>query len=309
MTTALSLVCLVGATGTGKTAAALGLARALGGGVVNFDSRQVYAGLEVVTAQPTAEERRVCPHALYGHVPVSESVRAGAFAQDVLAAARAMQARGMVPILVGGSGLYLKSLLEGLAPIPDIDPGIRGRVVDECRAFGAPALYARLRAIDPEYAAKIHPNDPQRICRALEVFMATGETLSQWHARTTRPTGLRALKIGLATDLDTLAPRLAQRIDLMLDLGAMDEVARVHAAHPNRSAPGFSGIGCPELLSVLLDGVCLDEAKTVWLRNTRAYAKRQLTWFRKDADIAWFAPGEVDGMIARARVFLDQPGE
>lgn len=304
MTRPLSLVCVVGATGTGKTAAALGLARALGGGVVNFDSRQVYTGLEVVTAQPSAEERRVCPHELYGYLAVSEPVRAGAFAQEILRAARSFQSQGLLPILVGGTGLYLKSVVDGLAPIPDIDPAVRARVVESCRQVGSPALYAKLRGIDPDYAAKIHPNDPQRICRALEVFEATGRTVTSWHAETAPLANLRVLKVGVAVDLDNLTPRLVRRIDAMLEQGAMDEVERAYALCSDRTAPGFSGIGCPELLSVLVDGASLAEAKLLWARNTRAYAKRQLTWFRKDADITWFAPQDMAGMIAAAATFL-----
>jgi len=303
--TALSLVCLVGATGTGKTAAALGLARAFAGGVVNFDSRQVYAGLEIVTAQPSPEERAVCPHALYGYLPVDTPVRAGSFAEEILAQARSYRDQGLLPILVGGTGLYLKSLVDGLAPIPDIDPAIRAAVAEECRTVGSPALHARLRGVDPDYAGKIHPNDPQRICRALEVFQATGHTLTWWHAQTRRPQGLRVLKIGLEAELAALTPRLGRRIELMLEAGALEEVRTAYGLCPDRTAPGFSGIGCPELLSVLLDGLDLEQARQDWLRNTRAYAKRQLTWFNKDADIRWHRPDDVDGMVRSVRAFLE----
>lgn len=304
--TELDLVCLVGATGTGKTAAALALAGALGGGVINFDSRQVYAGLAVVTAQPTPEERAVCPHALYGYLPVGEPVRAGSFAGEILAQAREYRERGLVPILVGGTGLYLKSLVDGLAPIPDIDPAVREAVVQECDLQGSQILHARLRDVDPDYAARIHPNDPQRICRALEVFRATGRTLTWWHGQTRRPSGLRALKIGLRTDLVSLTPRLDRRIGLMLEAGALAEVRQAYAACPRRDAPGFSGIGCPELLAVILDNLGMDEARQEWLRNTRAYAKRQLTWFNRDDGIAWHDPQDVAGMIALARAFLEK---
>ena len=302
----LSLVCLVGATGTGKTAAALALATALGGGVINFDSRQVYAGLPVVTAQPSPEERAVCPHELYGYLPVDVPVRAGAFAGEILARARAMREQGLVPILVGGTGLYLKSLIDGLAPIPDIDPAVREAVARECAAVGSQVLHVRLRKVDPAYAARIHPNDPQRICRALEVFEATGRPLTWWHAQTSRPKGLRALKIGLRADLAALTPRLDRRIGLMLEAGAVEEVRLAYEACPDRGAPGFSGIGCPEILSVLLDGLDMAEARVDWLRSTRAYAKRQLTWFNKDADIAWHDPQDAAGMVARAAAFLDE---
>ena len=301
----LSLVCLVGATGTGKTAAALALATALGGGVINFDSRQVYAGLPIVTAQPSPEERAVCPHELYGYLPVDEPVRAGAFAGEILARARAFRERGLVPILVGGTGLYLKSLIDGLAPIPDIDPAVREAVTRECASVGSQVLHARLRQVDPDYAARIHPNDPQRICRALEVFEATGRPLTWWHAQTSRPQGLRALKIGLRTDLASLTPRLERRIGLMLEAGALEEVRLAYEGCPDRNAPGFSGIGCPELLAVLLDGLDMAAARIDWLRSTRAYAKRQLTWFNKDADIAWHDPLDAAGMVGRAAAFLE----
>ncbi len=303
--TDLTLVCLVGATGTGKTAASLALAEALGGAVVNFDSRQVYAGLAVVTAQPTAAERAVCPHALYGYLPVDTPVKAGSFAAEILATAREFSARGLQPILVGGTGLYLKSLVDGLAPIPDIDPAVREAVVRECRELGSQVLHARLRQVDPDYAAKIHPNDPQRVCRALEVFAATGQTLTWWHERTRRPEGLRVLKIGLRADLAALTPRLDRRIGLMLAAGALEEVRLAYESCPDRGAPGFSGIGCPELLSVLLDGADPEEARREWLRSTRAYAKRQLTWFQKDEDIVWRDPDDLAGIVAAARAFLE----
>lgn len=304
MSISIPLVCVVGATGTGKTAAALALARAVHGAVVNFDSRQVYAGLGIVTAQPTADEQSVCPHALYGHLPLVQSLRAGAFATDILDAARRFWAQGMVPILVGGTGLYLKSLIDGLAPIPDVDPAIRTEVAAQCWEQGSAVLHARLQSIDPEYAAKIHPNDSQRVCRALEVYTGTGRTLTAWHTQTVRPEGLRALKVGVAAELGSLTPRLNERIQHMLRLGALDEVAQAYDVCPERGAPGFSGIGCPELLSVLLDDVPLTEALMQWQRSTRAYAKRQLTWFRKDQDIVWFDGANDAGMVTLARDFL-----
>lgn len=300
----ISLVCLVGATGTGKTDAALALAEAVGGGVVNFDSRQVYAGLPVVTAQPSPGEQSRCPHLLYGYLPVATPVRAGAFSAELLGAARSLKSRGLTPILVGGTGLYLRALLDGLAPIPDIDPAIRDAVSRECAALGSAALHARLAGLDPDYAARIHPNDPQRICRALEVCAGTGKNMTWWHGQTQAPPDLRVLKLGLRAELDPLTPRLARRIDLMLERGAREEVAAAYASCPDRNAPGFSGIGCPELLSVLLDGADMEDAKLRWLRNTRAYAKRQLTWFRADKRIVWCEPSDTKTMTAHVRTFL-----
>lgn len=304
MSRTLPLVCLVGATGTGKTAIALTLAKAFGGGVVNFDSRQVYAGLGIVTAQPTSEEQSQCPHALYGYLPLDQPIRAGAFSEEILTAARQFYNQDLLPILVGGTGLYLKSLVDGLAPIPDIDPDIRTAIMNQCQELGSPILHARLASIDPKYAIRIHPNDQQRICRALEVHEATGQTLSWWHAQAVPVANLRVLQIGLNAELKTLTPCLAQRITAMLDLGALLEVERAYASCPFRTAPGFSGIGCPELLAVLLDGLDLTEARKAWLGNTRAYAKRQLTWFRKDHRIFWHDPADVIGIIARVKDFV-----
>lgn len=304
MSQPLRMVCLVGATGTGKTAAALAIARASNGAVVNFDSRQVYAGLPIVTAQPTAEEQAVCPHALYGYLDVRVPVRAGEFSTEILNAAHAVAAQGKLPILVGGTGLYLKSLIHGLAPIPDIAPEIRAGILEECAQVGSPVLHARLVLIDPDYAAKIHPNDPQRTCRALEVYAGTGRTLTSWHRETVRSEEIEVVQIGLATDLDTLTPRLSRRIDAMLVQGALAEVRDTYASCPDRKAPGFSGIGCPELLGVLLDGMPLEEAVSLWVRNTRAYAKRQLTWFKKDADISWHQPDDLDGIVAAVCAFV-----
>jgi len=308
------VICLVGPTGAGKTAAALHLARTFRGGVVNADSRQVYRDFPIITAQPSPEERAVCPHLLYGFLPGTEKISAGVWTDKATQAIDELcrdELRGgesgrggLLPLLVGGTGLYLKTLLDGIADIPRVDPAIGARLERECDALGAPALHARLAVIDPDYAARIHPNDRQRAVRALEVHEGTGRTLSWWHARPVPPPRYAALRIGMDMSLDELTPRLDHRIDLMLAAGALDEARAARAVCDDPAAPGWSGIGCAELYRHLTGELTMAEARLLWLRNTRAYAKRQLTWFRADRRIHWIRPDDLDAMTSLAAAFL-----
>ncbi|EGJ51293.1 tRNA (adenosine(37)-N6)-dimethylallyltransferase MiaA [Desulfocurvibacter africanus] len=301
------VLCILGPTGAGKTDASVALAEGLHGGVVNFDSRQVYRYLPIVTAQPSHVERRAVPHLLYGFLDPCESISAGAFiamAEDSMAELRE---KGLLPILVGGTGMYLDGLLLGLAEIPPVPAEIRQSVQAECDSQGTARLHERLTAVDPRYAAKIHINDRQRITRALEVHVATGRTFSEWHdLQQTQAASPRydALKIGVVLDMTDLETRLALRIERMLEAGALEEMRRAYALCPDEHASGFTGIGCRELLDVILGRTSLEEAKRIWLKHTRAYAKRQLTWFRRDAGIHWFAPADYPAMLGLAQRWL-----
>lgn len=293
------VLCILGPTGAGKTEAAVVLAQSLGGGVINFDSRQVYRGVPIVTAQPAEEEQGGVPHLLYGFLDPCESMSAGAFIAMAEEAMAGLRPQGLLPILVGGTGLYLDSLLHGLAEIPTVPSEVREAVQTECDRLGAARLHARLAEVDPAYAARIHPNDRQRITRALEVHAATGRTFSEWHrlqqSRSASPR-YDALKIGVALEMAELEPRLSLRIEGMLAAGALEEMRLAYARCPDERAPGFTGIGCRELLDFILGRTGLEEAKSSWLKRTRAYAKRQMTWFRADPDIHWFGPGEFEAM-------------
>ena len=299
------MLCLAGPTGTGKTGAALAVARDIPAVVVNFDSRQVYADFPIVTAQPSVEERAVCPHRLYGFLPTDQAITAAAFADMARAEVRRAAAKGLLPILVGGTGLYLKAILQGLAPIPPIPAGIRQAVLARLKAEGAPALHAELSRLDPDYAARIHPNDSQRNARALEVFQATGKTLTWWHAEGSEAAPFEPLLLGLGADLEALTPVLAARVGAMLDAGALDEVRAALERCPDPEAPGFSGIGCAELVAHLRGESTLDEAVARWIRNTRAYAKRQFTWFKAVPGLRWLAPGDGAGALAATKAWLD----
>jgi len=294
-------LCLVGPTGTAKSRVAVKLAERLRGEIINCDSRQVYRDFPVITAQPDQELTRRCPHWLYGFLETHEPCNAGFFAEQALAAIQEVRSRGRWPILVGGTGLYLRSVLQGLAPIPEVSEDVRAEVLRQCREQGPEALHRELSEVDPESAAAIQPRDAQRLTRALEVLRETGQPLSWWQKqeRTDRPR-LRALKLGFWIELEALIPRLSDRIERMLTRGALEEVREAWRRCPDESAPGWSGIGCLELLSFLRGRTTLEQAKEQWLRKTRAYAKRQMTWFRKEEGLLWLQPGEADRAVEYA---------
>ena len=309
MNAAPGILCIVGPTGSGKTAASLYLAALLEkagcpAAVINADSRQVYRDFPVITAQPSAEERRVCPHKLYGWLETTGKISAGQWADTAVAAIRETLAEGRIPMLVGGTGFYLRALLDGIAAIPPVAPAITARLSRECETLGAPALHARLAAVDPDYAARIHPNDSQRNVRALEVWEATGKTFSWWHRQTTPPAPWPVLRLGIGLPLPELSPFLKKRIDIMIEQGALDEARRALDICPDASAPGWSGIGCAETAAFLQGKISLPQCLELWMKNTRAYAKRQWTWFRADKRIQWFRPGEHRKLEAPVREFL-----
>ncbi|WP_165175208.1 tRNA (adenosine(37)-N6)-dimethylallyltransferase MiaA [Desulfovibrio sp. ZJ369] len=295
------VICLAGPTGAGKTAAALLLAEALDGEVINADSRQVYADFPLITAQPSPEERARCGHHLYGFLPATQKISAGQWAEQAAARARQLLARGRTPLLVGGTGLYFQTLLRGIAQIPPVDPAIAARLQARLEAEGAPALHGELAAADPAYAARIHPHDRQRIGRALEVLEGTGRPFSWWHANAMSPPLCRGPLLVLNADLAWLEPRLARRLDLMLAAGALDEARQALSRCDDPAAPGWSGIGAAEALAHLQGRISLEQCRSLWLRNTRAYAKRQLTWFRARAEAIFLPPDDPAAVLAQAR--------
>ncbi|TVM34537.1 tRNA (adenosine(37)-N6)-dimethylallyltransferase MiaA [Oceanidesulfovibrio marinus] len=302
---AMPVICLLGVTGAGKTAASLALAEALPGSVVNLDSRQVYREFPVITAQPSPEERAVAPHYLYGFLPCTERISAGVFAERAHEACAEVRASGRYPLLVGGAGLYLRAFLEGLAPIPPVDEAVRESLEQALDRSGLAPLRKRLEEADPEYAAAIHPNDTQRTLRALEVYDSTGKPLSWWHAQPTPTPQVRPLKLFLEVEQKALHRRLDERISQMLEAGAVDEARKAMDSCPDPDAPGWSGIGCAELHAYLSGGCPLPEARALWLRNTKAYAKRQMTWFRKESDMMAVPAQDVNRIVALASRFLE----
>lgn len=287
MSDQLPVICLAGPTGSGKTALALQLAHSLHAEIINADSRQVYRDFPIITAQPLPEERAACPHHLYGFLDSREKISAGQWLVRAVEKIQELRGRGVRALLVGGTGLYFRALLEGMAEIPPVDPALTQALTRECARLGPAALYRRLQTCDPAYAAKIHPNDRQRIVRALEVCQSTGKAFSWWHQHSHTPAPCTGPLLGLHMTLEDLTPRLCRRIDAMLEAGALEE-ARTALRHcPDPHAPAWSGIGCAELFRYLRGELSLEAAKQLWAHNTRAYAKRQLTWFRAVPHIHW----------------------
>ncbi len=302
----MNVLCLVGPTGTGKSRLGLHIAERFRGAIINADSRQVYRDFPIITARPSPADEARCPHHLYGFLATEEKMSAGSWAGAALECIRTLHGEGRLPVLVGGTGLYLRALLDGIVDIPPVPGHVSARLLRECGEQGPEALHATLQRLDPVYAARIHPRDRQRIVRALEVHAATGKTFTWWHEHTPPPPPFRVLRLGLRLALDALTPLLEQRIRLMLEAGALDEAERALKGCPDPGAPGWSGIGCAELHAVLQGRLSLDEARTLWLKNTRAYAKRQLTWFRADPRIRWFTPDEMPEAIRCVEVWLQE---
>lgn len=297
-------ISLVGPTGIGKSALALKLAQSFPVGIINADSRQVYKAFPIITAQPSAREQNICPHALYGFMRTREKLTAGLWAKLALQKIQAYIQQGRIPLLVGGTGLYLRALTDGIVDIPPIPQKISAMLEDECTQVGSEALHKKLQCIDPNYANRIHPHDRQRIIRALEVFETTGKTFSWWHTQTPPPLDAHILRLGVKLPLKTMTPIFAMRIEHMLAKGAKEEVEKEYSHCPEK-APGWSGIGCLELYSWLHGDCTFDKAKELWIHNTRAYAKRQLTWFQADQRIHWSTPDSTDSLLDLIEQYLN----
>jgi tRNA dimethylallyltransferase len=298
----LTVILIAGPTASGKSALGLGLADKLGGVIVNADSMQVYRDLRVITARPTPAEEAATPHVLYGHVDAAERYSVGAWCVDAAAAFAAADRDGRTAIVVGGTGLYFESLSKGLAAVPPIAPDIRAAVRVRLEAQGSPALHAELARLDPVMAQRLMPADRSRIARALEVVLATGRSLADWH-RDGMPPALdaaRAIKIFLDPERSALQGRIEARFAAMLAAGALDEVAALAARGLDPSLPAMKAHGVPWLIRHLEGEIDLKEAAAGGVRDTWRYTKRQATWFRnRMPDWTWSAPEAAQALILR----------
>jgi len=291
-------IALMGPTASGKTALAMEWAQRLQGEIVSVDSALVYRGLDIGAAKPDAAMLAAVPHHMIDVREPWQPYSAAEFATDARAALDAIAARGRIPILAGGTGLYFQALLEGLAPMPEADPAMRAVIASEAAEKGWSALHAELAQVDPSAAAKIKPTDPQRIQRALEVFRLSGKPISQWQAMPARDRlPFRVLKLVLSPrDRDVLHQRIKQRFDAMLEAGFMEEVHRLRALPQLRAIgkpldlPAIRAVGYRQAWE-FLDGVTAEaEFRDRAVFATRQLAKRQLTWLRGQRDARWFDP-------------------
>ena len=269
-----------GPTASGKSALALALAREFDGVIVNADSMQLYRELRVLSARPDAGDEAAAPHRLYGILPVSTRGSAGTWRAMAVAEIEAAWAAGRRPIVVGGTGLYLRVLEAGIAPVPTIPDAVRAELRRAHAELGDLGLHARLAARDPEAAARLAPADTHRVLRALEVIEATGRSLSAYQAAQAPPPELPCRRILLAPPRDLLAGRIDRRCEAMLAGGAIDEVAAVLAAAPDPDLPARKAVGVPEIAALLAGELGRAAALARFQQATRRYAKRQMTWFR-----------------------------
>lgn len=289
------VVVVLGPTATGKSALGLFLAERLGGEIVNADALQVYRGLDIGTAKPTTEERARVPHHLVDVIEPSERFSAGEFARLARAAITGIRARGRRPVVVGGSGLYLRALLEGISPIPPGDHEVRRRLLGRLEGEGLATLHEELRRRDPATAARLLPGDGQRILRALEVVESSGTPLSEWIAR--RPYGrerLRAVRLGLTLPRALLYDAIERRVARMVERGWVEEVRHLLSRGLSPAAPAFQAIGYRQLARHAVGDWSLERAQEETVGATRRFAKRQQTWFRKEPDILWLDAREVE---------------
>lgn len=278
------VILIAGPTASGKSGFALRLAEEIGGTVINADSMQVYRELSIITARPTAEEMARVPHRLYGFVPSAEAYSVGRYLVDAAHAIAQARAEGRVPIVVGGTGLYFKALLEGLSPLPAIDPEIRARLRARAEEEGAAVLHAELARRDGERAARLMPTDKQRIVRALEVLESTGRTLGEWQTLPGTPVvaGTDAQRLLLVADRTQLMARIDARFDAMLAAGVLEEVRAFAALGLSEELPAVRAHGVRPLMAHLRGEIALEAAAEGSKAETRRYAKRQLTWHRRN---------------------------
>jgi tRNA dimethylallyltransferase len=295
---------IIGPTAVGKTDLGLSLARELEAEIVGGDSRQVYRFLDIGTAKPSATQRQAVPHHLIDIVNPDEPLNAAHFAQLAWRCIHSVEMRGKVPLVIGGSGLYIRALTDGLFAGPGANPHLRTALEAEAHRLGLQALHDRLTTVDPAAARRIHPHDRVRIIRALEIYTLTGRPISQWQCQWQNPVRQRAfVLIGLTRDREDLRRRIAARTEAMLQMGLAAEVRRVLAMGYPATLPTLQSVGYGEIIAYLDGQWDLARARDLIARNTWRLAKRQMTWFRRVADIHWIS---LSGTPASAAIEMIQ---
>lgn len=284
-----SIICICGPTASGKTGLAVALAQRLDGEVVSCDSMQIYRGMDVGTAKPTAEEMQGVPHHLLDVADPDESFSVSRYVELADRAVQDILARGKVAIVAGGTGLYMDSLMLGRAFAPLPETGKRQALEQEAMERGIEPLLARLREVDPDAAARLHPSDRKRIIRALEVFAETGKTITQHNEESRRlPPKYDPIRLGLTFEpRQLLYDRIDRRVEQMVAQGLVHEVEALLERGISPHATAMQAIGYKEMVGFLQGESTLDEAVALIQQGSRRYAKRQLTWFRRNPEVRW----------------------
>ncbi len=296
-----TLVVIVGPTAVGKTALSVQLAQELGCAVLNADSRQVFKELNIGTAKPTEVEMQGVRHYFVNDRSITEDFSAGIFEREALAVLQREFTQQPVCIMSGGSGLYIDAVCYGLDAFPKVDKALREQLTQRLEQEGARALYKELQQVDPDYAAMVEPTNSQRIVRGLEVYLASGQTYSSLRKGSSRQRDFELYFIGLELPRDELYERINQRMDVMIAAGLFDEV---RALLPYREKNALQTVGYQEVF-LYLDGQ-IDKAEAIRLlkRNSRRYAKRQLTWFKRNEQIKWYHPQDFTRILADLQAHL-----
>ena len=283
------IIAIVGPTASGKTRLSVALAEALDGEIISFDSMQIYRGMDIGTAKPTVEERRGIPHHMIDIADPREDYSVSRFVEEADRILQDILSRGKAVILVGGTGLYIDSLMKGLefAPLPH--SGVREELTRIAQEQGIEVLMDRLRAVDPESAQRIHPSNQKRVIRALEIYLESGKTMTQHNLETQeRPPKYEPLWIGLDyVNREALYDRINRRVDLMVEQGLLDELKSLLSQGIPPEATSMQAIGYKELLGYIRGECTLEEATDLLKQSSRRYAKRQRTWFRRNPEVNW----------------------
>jgi tRNA dimethylallyltransferase len=301
------MIALVGPTAIGKTELALAIAEKFSGEIIGVDSMQVYRYMDIGTAKPTIQERSRVPHHLIDVVDPDEDYSVGRYAEDAGQAIQLVLQNYHIPLLVGGTGMYLRGLLDGLADFQTADPAVRESLKQRlAERDGRRQLYEELVRLDPKSAARIHPNDSQRLLRALEIYLTTGIPWSQHLQKGQKDKKLPdILKIGLTCDRDVLFQRINNRVQQMIDQGLEGEVRTLLARGYHGDLKSMQAIGYRHMVNYLAGNWTFAKTVELLARDTRHYAKRQYTWFMNDPDVNWFQPAQLDGLIRAIEGFLN----
>ncbi len=294
------IIILAGPTASGKTALAIEVAKEIGAIIVNCDSKQLYKEIPIITAQPTIEERQNIPHELFGVLSASRHCSVGKWLDMATKIIDQIHQQGKIPLLVGGTGMYIKSLIEGIQQIPDIDLSLREKIRLEEKESGSPALHKKLQQIDPESAAKLEENDGIRIMRAYEVMKQTGKSLSKWQQEPGKIfyPGESFSLFFLNKDRQEVYDNCNKRFLNMIDEGVIEEIKALDAMKLDPKLPAMKAHGVPELIAYLHDEMSIEDAINRSQQNTRNYIKRQFTWFRGQMPGAVEVSGNFSEMLS-----------
>jgi tRNA dimethylallyltransferase len=299
------IVVICGPTGIGKTGVSISLAVQLSAEIVGADSMQIYRHMDIGTAKPTPDEMAAVPHHMVNIVEPDEPFDAAGYSKKTRQVILALADRGVLPLVVGGTGLYIKALVHGIFETAPVDPAIRDRLRKLAQTHGIGFLYRRLKECDAKTAERLHPNDTYRILRALEVQELTGEPVSSQHqAHGFRDNPFRVLKIGLDIPRETLYQQIDQRVDAMIDAGLLGEAEDLLKRGFAPDLKSMRSIGYRHMVDHLLGRMPWDETVRTLKRDTRRYAKRQLTWFRSDGEVVWIDPRRIEDILRKINDFL-----